>query len=102
MADQVDEACKTDRLMRLQSLVEAQRHAYNASMIGRTLDVLFEKPGRHAGQIGGKSPYLQAVHVDAPEALIGTVAAVEIAGLAANSLFGRVADASRVRMEMRD
>ena len=88
--------------MRLQSLVEAQRHAYNASTVGKTLDVLFEKPGRHVGQIGGKSPYLQAVHVEGPQTLIGTVAAVEITGLAANSLFGRLADANPVRMEMRD
>ncbi len=35
--------------------------------VGQTFDVLFEKPGRHPGQIVGRSPYLQPVHV------IGTV-----------------------------
>ena len=50
-----------DRLARLQSLVETQRQAFNSGMVGRTLEVLFEKPGRHPGQIAGKSPYLQPV-----------------------------------------
>ena len=70
------------------------------SMVGRTFDVLFEKPGRHPGQIGGKSPYLQAVHVDGPERLIGQVAAVEIIDVSSNSLFGRLAAALGRRMNM--
>ena len=40
-------------------------------MLGRTIDVLLEKPGRRPGQLVGRSPWLQAVHVDAPETLIG-------------------------------
>jgi tRNA-2-methylthio-N6-dimethylallyladenosine synthase len=50
--------------------------------------VLFEKPGRNPGQIGGKSPYLQAVHVEAPESLIGHIRRVKITGVASNSLAG--------------
>ena len=46
---------------------------FGKSVVGRTLDVLIEKPGRMPGQIGGRSPYLQAVHMDGPERLIGTV-----------------------------
>lgn len=88
-AGQVDEAEKRERLARLQDLVEGQRQAFNRAMIGRTVDVLFEKKGRHAGQIAGKSPYLQAVQIDAPEHLIGEVLPVEIIGVGANSLFGR-------------
>jgi tRNA-2-methylthio-N6-dimethylallyladenosine synthase len=52
------------------------------------MDVLFEKPGRRAGQITGKSPYLQPVQVDAPEALIGTIASVRIEDTIRYSLFG--------------
>ena len=62
--EQIDEAVKADRLARLQDLLERQQRAFNRSLIGRTLDVLFEKPGRLAGQIVGRSPYLQPVQVE--------------------------------------
>ena len=91
LADQVPESVKSDRLARLSALVEAQRHAFNESMTGRTMDVLFEKVGRHSGQIVGKSPYLQPVQVEADATLIGTVQRVEITGCSTNSLFGRLA-----------
>ena len=58
-------------------------------MIGRRLPVLFEAPGRHSGQLKGRSPYLQPVHAEAPESLIGCVVEVEIEGLGAASLRGR-------------
>ena len=90
MDGQVDEAVMRDRLARLQALVEAQRQAFNAGMIGRTVDVLFERAGRHPGQLTGKSPYLQQVQVDGPEAMIGHIAAVTIVGQATNSLFGQL------------
>jgi tRNA-2-methylthio-N6-dimethylallyladenosine synthase len=87
--DQVDEAVKSARLARLQDLVETQRQAFNRAMIGRTVEVLFEKKGRHPGQIAGKTPYLQAVQIDAPDLLIGEILPVEITGVGPNSLFGR-------------
>jgi tRNA-2-methylthio-N6-dimethylallyladenosine synthase len=95
LADRVDEIVKTERLARLQDVVEPQRHAFNQSMVGRTFDVLFEKSGRYPGQIGGKSPYLQAVHADGPESLIGRVAPIEIVGCESNSLNGRLAKPHR-------
>jgi tRNA-2-methylthio-N6-dimethylallyladenosine synthase len=90
LPDQIDEAVKSERLARLQVLVEAQQAVFNQDMVGRCVEVLFEKPGRHAGQLGGKSPYLQAVHVDAPHQLIGEIHAVEITATGPNSLFGRL------------
>ena len=73
MADQVAARRSSETVWRAcKTLVEAQRHAFNAAMVGRDLPVLFEKAGRHPGQIAGKTPYLQPVHVDAPPALIGT------------------------------
>jgi tRNA-2-methylthio-N6-dimethylallyladenosine synthase len=89
---QVADKAKRERLARLQELVEAQRQAFNRATLGRTVDVLVEKKGRHAGQIAGKTPYLQAVQIEAPEALIGAVVPVEIIGLGTNSLFGRCAE----------
>jgi tRNA-2-methylthio-N6-dimethylallyladenosine synthase len=88
--EQIPEATKTERLIRLQAALERQRQAFNAALLGRTLDVLFEKPGRLPGQIAGRSPYLQPVQVMAPAQLIGTAAPVEITALSANSLFGEL------------
>jgi tRNA-2-methylthio-N6-dimethylallyladenosine synthase len=93
--DQVAEAVKAERLARLGELVEAQRQAFNRALVGRTVDVLFEKPGRRPGQIAGKTPYLQAVQADGPDSLIGKVAAVEIVECGSNSLFGRLAKEAR-------
>ena len=89
---QIDEATKARRLAELQDLLEAQRQAFNAATVGRVCDVLFEKRGRHAGQIAGKSPWLQAVHVEAAPELIGRIGRVEIVEKGSNSLFGRVID----------
>lgn len=93
LPDQIDESVKSERLARLQNLVEAQRHAFNRGTVGKTVDVLFERPGRYPGQIVGKSPYLQQVQADAPADWIGRVAPVEIIDVSANSLFGRVSAA---------
>jgi tRNA-2-methylthio-N6-dimethylallyladenosine synthase len=90
MGDQVPEDVKTARLHELQALIAAQQAGFNASMVGRRCEVLFEKPGRNAGQIAGRSPWLQPVLVDGPESLIGRILAVEITGTGANSLFAEV------------
>ncbi len=91
MADQIDEAIKSDRLRRLQAAIEHEQTAFNRRCLGRTFPVLFERPGRHGGQIVGRSPYLQPVQIDAAAALIGEIAAVTVTGLASNSLFGALA-----------
>jgi tRNA-2-methylthio-N6-dimethylallyladenosine synthase len=91
MQGQVAEAEKDDRLQRLQALLAAQQAEFNAACVGRTLPVLFEKSGRHSGQIIGRSPYLQGVHVTAPQSLIGQVVAVAIIRAERNSLAGALA-----------
>jgi len=85
---QVAEAVKDERLARLNALLETQQSAFNARQVGRVLPVLFEKPGRHPGQIIGRSPYLQSVHVTAPDRMIGKIVPVRIASAARNSLAG--------------
>jgi tRNA-2-methylthio-N6-dimethylallyladenosine synthase len=87
--DQIEEAVKEERLARLQALLEAQRQAFNAASVGRIADVLIEKKGRHPGQIAGRTPYLQAIHLDGPEELIGEIVPVEIVAAGPNSLSGR-------------
>lgn len=90
--DAVPEAVKTERLARLQGLLDAQRHAYDAASVGRIVEVLVEKPGRHPGQVAGKTPHLQAVHFEGPAAVIGTLQRVRIVAPGSNSLCGAVAD----------
>ncbi len=90
MADQVPEAVKTERLHRLQELVTAQTRGFARACVGRTLDVLLDKPGRLPGQLGGRSPYLQAVHLEAPASLIGTVQPVLIVAAGNNSIEGKI------------
>ena len=87
---QIAEELKTERLYRLQELVNAQTTAFHASCIGKTMPVLIERPGRQAGQVGGRSPYLQAVHLDGSTDLIGAIHQVEIVGTSVNSLVGRL------------
>ncbi len=91
LQNQVPDAVKAARLDALQDLLSTQQRAFNRGCIGRALPVLFEKPGRHPGQLVGRSPYLQAVHAHAPETAIGAVVPVRIAAVAANSLAGEVA-----------
>jgi tRNA-2-methylthio-N6-dimethylallyladenosine synthase len=88
MAEQISEDVKSERLARLQQLVDRQQDAFQESCIGRRFEILFEKPGRKEGQIVGRSPYLQPVQVLAPAALIGDLAEVMITATGSNSLYG--------------
>ncbi|HTV90944.1 MAG TPA: tRNA (N6-isopentenyl adenosine(37)-C2)-methylthiotransferase MiaB [Stellaceae bacterium] len=85
---QIPEPLKVERLGALQEVLRAQQRAFNNACVGRELPVLFEKPGRHPGQLVGRSPYLQSVHVAAGAARIGDIAPVTILGAEANSLAG--------------
>ncbi len=71
MPKQVAESVKDERLQEIQALLLEQQRAFAAGLVGRTLPVLFEKPGRHPGQIVGRSPYLHAVVAEGPASLIG-------------------------------
>jgi tRNA-2-methylthio-N6-dimethylallyladenosine synthase len=88
MAEQVPEEVKVERLARLQATIDRHQAAFNARARGMTFAVLLEKPGRHPGQLVGRSPYLQAVQVTAPAAMIGDIVQVRITDVSANSLFG--------------
>jgi tRNA-2-methylthio-N6-dimethylallyladenosine synthase len=88
MPGQVAEAVKEERLQRLQALINDQLDAFNRAQVGKTLSVLVEKPGRRAGQMSGRTPYLQPVHFAGPESLIGRIVPVEIAAATRTSLTG--------------
>ena len=88
--DQIADEIMRERLAILQALVETQRQAFNAATVGRVVDVLFEKPGRHDGQIAGKSPSMQPVHVFGPPELVGRVLPAKITAAGSNSLSGEI------------
>jgi tRNA-2-methylthio-N6-dimethylallyladenosine synthase len=88
MHDQVPEPEKEARLQVLQAAIERSRQAFNGRCLGAIFDVLFEKAGRHPGQLVGRSPFQQAVQVLAPPTYIGEIASVKITDVGANSLFG--------------
>lgn len=96
MAKQVSEEEKNDRLTRLQMLLNNQRRDFNAAQIGAVLPILFEKQGRHDGQLVGRSPYLQSVHLTAPNSMIGSIAPVRITGATPNALSGVLATKKEV------
>jgi tRNA-2-methylthio-N6-dimethylallyladenosine synthase len=88
LPDQVPDAVKEERLQRLQELLGRQQDAFGESLVGRTVPVLIDKPGRIPGQRVGRSPWLQPVVVDEKAGDIGDIVDVRIIRKGANSLFG--------------
>jgi len=89
---QVKDEVKRERLARLQALLNRQAEAFNRGTVGARFSVLLERPGRHPGQLVGKSPYLQAVHVETADAKIGDLIDVDVVTHHAHSLGGRPVD----------
>ena len=90
MDGQLSEAVKTERLHRLQALLAEESTRFNAGCVGQVFRVLFEKPGRRAGQLIGRSPYLQSVYADADASMLGRILPVQISGAGPNSLAGTI------------
>jgi tRNA-2-methylthio-N6-dimethylallyladenosine synthase len=90
LAGQVPGQTKDARLQRVLSAIDRSQTAFNSGCVGRVVPVLLERPGRHPGQLVGRSPYMQAVHVTAPPSLCGHVAEVEIVAAGVNSLTGKL------------
>jgi tRNA-2-methylthio-N6-dimethylallyladenosine synthase len=93
LKDQVPEEIKAERLERLQALLLKQTREFALSCVGKTIDLLLEKPGRMPGQLIGRSPWLQSVNVDAKASQIGDIIKVRITGTGTNSLFAEFAEA---------
>ncbi len=89
---QVDPDVASDRLYRLQELLSQQQAEIQNDMVGRTVNVMFEKTGRLPGQMVGKSDYLHAVHVAGAEGqvAVGDIRAVKIISSGRNSLAGEL------------
>ena len=92
LPDHVAEEVKTERLARLQELLLQQQKQFAEACVGKEIDLLLEKPGRNAGQLIGRSPWLQSVNVDAKTSQIGDIIRVRITSTGSNSLFAEMAE----------
>ncbi|MDF2116923.1 tRNA (N6-isopentenyl adenosine(37)-C2)-methylthiotransferase MiaB [Roseiarcaceae bacterium H3SJ34-1] len=90
MDNHIPAEARRERLAALQALLEEHRQAFNRATIGRKVQVLLERKGRHPGQVVGRTPYLQGVHADGPEHLIGGIATMAIQSVGPNSLKGLI------------
>jgi tRNA-2-methylthio-N6-dimethylallyladenosine synthase len=90
MQETVSPAEMDQRLERLQELIDSQQSAFNKAVIGTTVDVLFERAARNAGQIVGRTAYLQPAHVMAAPEIIGQILPVRIDSLERYSLLGEL------------
>ena len=92
MENQIEPHVASERLQTLQALLKEQQLAFNQGLVGEKLPILLEKPGRLPGQLVGRSPYLQLVHVMASDQLLGEIVEVEIIEAGRNSLGARPLD----------
>ncbi len=77
MEGQVPAEVMDERLQRLQAAIARDQGAFNAASVGQRCDVLIERRGRKAGQMLGKSPWLQSVHIEC-DAAVGEMVTVDI------------------------
>ncbi|HUN45659.1 MAG TPA: tRNA (N6-isopentenyl adenosine(37)-C2)-methylthiotransferase MiaB [Stellaceae bacterium] len=95
-SEQLPEVVKSQRLARLQDLLQRQQRAFNARLVGSIQPVLLERAGRHSGQLVGRSPYLQPVHASLAPVLVGAIVPLRITGAEPNSLAGELPATERV------
>ncbi|AIL64937.1 (Dimethylallyl)adenosine tRNA methylthiotransferase MiaB [Rickettsiales bacterium Ac37b] len=89
LSNQVPEEIKSERLAKLQALTNKQQEEFNRSSIGTITEVLFDREGRHANQIIGKTPYMQPVYMN-DNSYFGKIAKVLLTNLSSNSLLATI------------
>ncbi|WP_413818566.1 tRNA (N6-isopentenyl adenosine(37)-C2)-methylthiotransferase MiaB [Sphingobium sp.] len=92
MGRQVPMEVMDERLQRLQAALNAHQVEFNTAAVGRRVPILLERMGRFPGQRIGKTPWLQSVHVIAPDAALGDMIDVDILSAGPNSLAGELAE----------
>ncbi len=89
MPNQVEEKVKKERLNILQTLLFSYQEAFNKSCVGKVMPVLFEQKGRHKGQLIGRTPYMQNLHIETESDNINKIIDVEVTEATTNSLSGK-------------
>lgn len=90
MGKQLHESIKSERLQRLQELLNEQQHSFNKTCNGLILPVLFDRKHNKKDQLLGRSPYFQSVHLEASEEFLNNIVNVKITHAAPNSLTGEI------------
>lgn len=90
MDEQIAPEVMDERLQRLQALLNEQQHAFNRHTVGRKTDILLERQGKLDGQLIGKTPWLQSVHIISPDLAIGDLVEIEVTQAGPNSLTGQI------------
>ena len=88
MERHISEDVKSERLEILQTELRRQQEVFNSSCLGQTMDVLFDRPGRYPGQLVGRSPFMQPVHISGGGARLGDIMSVQIVSVNATSMAG--------------
>lgn len=95
MPNQVEEKVKKERLDILQDLLFSYQEKFNLSSVGKTMPVLFEHKGRHSGQLIGRTPYMQNVHVEIAKEFLNKIVDIKITSATVNSLTGELAETNQ-------
>jgi len=90
MDGQIAPEVMDERLQRLQALLNEQQYAFNRQTVGRKTEILLERQGKLDGQLLGKTPWLQSVHIISPDLAIGDLVEIEITQAGPNSLTGQI------------
>ena len=90
LEDQIAPEVMDERLQRLQALLNEQQYAFNQQTVGRTTNILLERQGKLDGQLIGKTPWLQSLHIISPDLKIGDLVEVEVTQAGPNSLTGEI------------
>ena len=95
MPNQVEEKVKKERLDILQDLLFSYQEKFNLTSVGKTMPVLFEHKGRHSGQLIGRTPYMQNVHVEIAKEFLNKIVDITITSATVNSLTGELAETNQ-------
>ena len=79
----------------MQDLLFSYQEKFNLSSIGKTMPVLFEHKGRHSGQLIGRTPYMQNVHVEIAKEFLNKIVDIKITSATVNSLTGELAETNQ-------
>ena len=94
LEQQIPEDIKEERLARLQKAIGVSQYRFNQTCLGKSFDVLLERPGRRSGQLIGRSPYMQSVYVEAPSSMMNSMQRLVVTEAHANSLAAHLAGES--------
>ena len=88
MQGQIEEKLKLERLLVLQEILNSQQLNFNKSFVNSKMEILLERKGRKDNQLVGRTPYMQATHIENNASSIGEIVEVRINGATKNSLKG--------------